>query len=118
MLDIEIKRIYEPYAASDGYRVLVDKLWPRGISREKAHLDDWAKELAPSTAIRQAFNHEDDKWPAFKKSYLAELKVNPAVDVFLEVIRRRKKTTLLFSAKNPAHNQAVVLRDYLKKRGA
>lgn len=109
-----IKRIYDGYEASDGYRVLVDRLWPRGISKENAHLDDWAKDITPSTEIRKEFNHEDDKWEKFKADYLSELKSNKeAVDTFVNSIKGKKKVTLLYGTKNPLHNHAVVLRDYL-----
>ncbi|MGN0904987.1 MAG: DUF488 domain-containing protein [Alphaproteobacteria bacterium] len=117
MTDIEIKRIYEDYAASDGYRVLIDKLWPRGISKEEAHIDYWAKELTPTTEIRKEFNHEDDHWLKFKHDYLQELKANTTVDEFVEQIQNKKKVTLLYGAKNPVHNHAVILRDFLKTKG-
>jgi len=116
MKGIEIKRIYAPYDRADGYRVLIDKLWPRGIKKEDAHIGYWAKELAPSTKIREAFHHEDETWEQFQHDYLQELKANEAVDTFLKQIHDKPKTTLLYGAKNPTHNHAVILRDYLKKR--
>ncbi|SRR5574344_475527 len=114
MTDIEIKRIYEPYADADGYRVFIDKLWPRRISKDEAHIDYWAKDLTPSTQIRKEFNHEDDKWEKFKHDYLQELKENKNLDDFINEIKPKKKVTLLYGAKNPAHNHAITLRDFLK----
>jgi len=116
MKDIVIKRIYDPYDRADGYRVLIDKLWPRGIKKEDAHIDYWAKELTPSTKIREEFHHGDDTWEKFQRDYVAELKANEAVDAFLAQIRDKAKTTLLYGAKNPTHNHAIILRDFLKKR--
>ena len=118
-MNIVIKRVYEPFESSDGYRVLVDKLWPRGIKKEDAHIDYWAKELTPSTEIRKTFNHEDDKWVPFKSNYLKELKANSdTIDAFLEQIRHKDKITLLYGAKNPVHNHAIILRDFLEQKAA
>lgn len=117
MTQIEIKRIYEPYQKSDGFRVLVDRLWPRGIAKVTAHIDLWDKGISPSTEVRQMFNHEDDKWVWFKKAYLSELKGNKvAVDSFLSQIKGKSKITLLYGAKSPDHNHAIILRDFLRKK--
>lgn len=118
MPNIVIKRIYEPYVASDGYRILVDRLWPRGLAKEAAHVDYWAKGLSPSTAIRKAFNHQDDQWDEFKEGYLKELDANQTVVVLIKQIQHEDKTTLLYGAKDEVHNNAVILRDFLKEKAA
>lgn len=111
---VEIKRIYDSYELTDYYRVLVDRVWPRGVSKQKASLDLWAKEIAPSNELRKWFNHEDDKWDEFKKKYLKELHENSAATDFVQEINQHSKVVLLYSAKNELHNQAVVLQEYLK----
>jgi len=111
---IQRKRIYDPPAKSDGYRVLVDRIWPRGISKEKADLGEWLKEVAPTTELRKWYNHEEEKFPEFEKKYMAELKKNPAVDTLRKMIATHQKVTLLFSAKSPL-NQAMVLQNFLEK---
>ena len=106
-----IKRIYEPYAARDGYRVLVDRLWPRGIAKATAHIDLWLKDIAPSNELRSWFSHEPEKWPEFKKQYRAELKQNQtALTELRRIVKTRKDVTLLFAARDTTHNNAVVLR--------
>ena len=108
---VRIRRIYEP--PDGGFRVLVDRLWPRGVSKEKADLDEWAKELAPSSDLRTWFGHREERWPEFVQRYRAELADNPdAADFGLEC-RARPDTVLLYGARNPEENEAVVLRDYL-----
>jgi len=114
-MPVKIKRIYEPYSKDDGYRILVDRLWPRGIKKENAHIDKWLKEIAPSTELRKEFNHMVDKWEKFKVAYHTELKNSPAVDELLDDIKKHKTVTLLFAAKDEEHNQAVVLLDFIKK---
>lgn len=112
---ILLKRIYEPYDKGDGYRVLVDRLWPRGISKENAHIDLWLKEIAPSTELRKWFNHEDEKWVGFKKKYMKELKENKETTTQLkEALDNHKKVTILFGAKNEKYNQAVVIAEFFK----
>lgn len=114
-MNYQIKRIYDEKSADDGFRVLVDRLWPRGISKEKAAVDLWAKDIAPSNELRKWFNHEAEKWPEFRKRYAQELKHNPAaVDEFHTAVKGQKKVTLLYGAKDIEHNQAIVLRDILK----
>lgn len=113
MADINIKRIYLP-AANDGCRVLVDRLWPRGIKKEAAHLDHWFKELAPSDELRHWFGHEPAKWDEFRRRYRAELDANTAALAPLrEILRKESKVTLLFAAKDEAHSNAVALVEYL-----
>lgn len=111
-MHILIKRVYAPPDASDGLRVLVDRLWPRGIA--KAKVDVWLKDVAPSTALRQWFGHDPAKWIEFKKRYRAELKDNPAVDE-LRALARKSDVVLVYAAKDEAHNEAVVLQQFLQK---
>ncbi len=117
-MNITIKRIYDPKAPGDGYRVLVDRLWPRGISKEKASWDEWLKNIAPSTALRQWFAHYPVKWDAFRKKYDEELDENGEAVSHLLRLARKGKVTLLYSAKNTEHNEAAALRDYLLQRSA
>ena len=112
---ILIKRIYAAAEASDGYRVLVDRLWPRGIKKELAKVDLWAANLAPSVPLRKWFNHEPGKFKDFKMRYLQELKENKAVAGFLEKTEPYPIVTLLYGAKDEQHNQAIVLQDFLQK---
>ncbi len=115
---ITVKRIYEPTDAEDGFRVLVDRLWPRGVSKEKAKLDLWFKEIAPSNDLRTWFHHDPEKWQEFVKRYHAELRYNQeAVAELEQLAKHHKKLTLLFGAKDTEHNEAVVLQEYLKKHG-
>jgi uncharacterized protein YeaO (DUF488 family) len=111
---VQIKRVYEPFATTDGFRVLVDRIWPRGINKETAHADVWLKEVAPSTALRKWFNHEPGKWPEFTRKYTAELKRSDAMEQLLDIIRKHKKVTLLYSAHDEQHNQALVLQEFIK----
>jgi uncharacterized protein YeaO (DUF488 family) len=110
----KIKRIYEEPAASDGYRVLVDRLWPRGVSKERAALDDWAKEVAPSAELRTWFDHDPAKFDEFTARYKTELKANPAVNELLSQTKDKPTITLLYGAKDPVINQANVLQQYLQ----
>ncbi|PQZ82771.1 hypothetical protein CQ035_03310 [Brevundimonas sp. MYb46] len=108
-----LKRAYEPAEPEDGQRVLVDRLWPRGVSKEKAAIDLWLKEIAPSTALRQWFNHDPALWEEFQRRYRAELDANGEVVGQLKDVIRAGKTTLVYGAKDEAHNDAVVLAEYL-----
>jgi len=107
-----IKRVYEPAAKADGKRVLVDRVWPRGISKDAAALTDWVKDAAPSTGLRKWFGHRPERFAEFRKRYVAELKGNAAVD---ELRTLGGTVTLLYGAKDKEHNQAVVLRDVLER---
>jgi uncharacterized protein YeaO (DUF488 family) len=108
---IRIKRVYEPAEKRDGKRILVDRLWPRGV--KKTAVDLWLKDVAPSDALRNWFHHEAPKWPAFRARYRKELAVNK--DAVAELRKAAKGTaTLLYGAKDETHNQAVVLAEYLK----
>lgn len=108
-MNISIKRVYLPAEDSDGYRVLVDRLWPRGIKKENAKIDLWAKALAPSAELRKWFNHIPERFEEFSKKYVEELKANPEVAPILDELRRHDKVTLLYGAKDEQHNNAVVL---------
>jgi uncharacterized protein YeaO (DUF488 family) len=115
---IKIKRIYEAPARGDGYRILVDRLWPRGIKKENAEIDKWVKDIAPSTALRKWFNHEAEKWVEFKKKYRAELKDASALDELKQDMQKHKTITLLYGAKDEVHNQAVALVEIVAKYAA
>lgn len=110
---IKIKRIYEPFSKADKYRVLVDRLWPRGIKKEDAHIDIWLKEVAPSAELRKWFNHEPEKWKQFSKKYKAELKSSAALDELKQLAQEHKSLTLLYAAKDEQHNNAVILQNIL-----
>ena len=112
-----LKRAYEAASTDVGQRVLVDRLWPRGVSKEKAAIDLWLKEIAPSTALRQWFGHDPKRWDEFRQRYRAELDANcEAVEQLRDVIRKGR-TTLVYGARDEAHNDAVVLADYIGGRG-
>jgi uncharacterized protein YeaO (DUF488 family) len=113
MPSIAIKRIYEKRASADGMRILVDRLWPRGVSKDAAALDLWCKEIAPSPELRTWFDHREDRFAEFKKRYLLELRSNPAVPDLVSAIGK-KKATLLYGAHEAKVNHAVVLAGYLK----
>lgn len=113
MLQIQIKRIYEPPDRNDGYRILVDRLWPRGVKKENAQIDIWLKEVAPSTELRKWFNHDPEKWAEFTRKYNAELHNSAFTKELIDLVQRHKKTTLLYSAHDVLHNQAQVLQQYL-----
>jgi uncharacterized protein YeaO (DUF488 family) len=111
--NIRLKRIYEPPEADDGARVLVDRLWPRGIRKEEAALTLWLKDIAPSPELRRWFGHDPARWAAFARRYRAELAANaPAVDT-LRDLAARGPVTLLYAARDTAHNHALVLADHL-----
>jgi uncharacterized protein YeaO (DUF488 family) len=116
-MPIALKRIYEKPTRADGTRVLVDRLWPRGVSKSEAALDAWLRELAPSDELRQWFHARPEGWPAFRKRYLKELTNTDSADALDELYRlakKRKKLTLIFAAKDEQHNNAVVLKDLLE----
>lgn len=113
MFDIRLKRVYEPAAPEDGARVLVDRLWPRGLSAEKVQAALWLKEIAPSNELRKAYHHDPARWDEFKARYFAELDANPAPVQQLLALAAPGRLTLLFAARDVQHNQAVALRDYL-----
>jgi uncharacterized protein YeaO (DUF488 family) len=109
-----IKRIYADASENDGQRVLVDRLWARGISKEKAHLDLWLKDIAPSDELRKWFSHDPKKWTEFEKRYKAELTTkNELIDQLKKLEKQHKQVTLLYGAKDTEHNNAVVLKKLL-----
>src|SRR5690242_18165908 len=114
MLKIAIKRVYESASPGDGARILVDRIWPRGISKEKAHLTLWLKEIAPSTKLRQWFGHKPARWAAFQERYRGELDANPEAVARLRAALAKKGGTLLYAARDEEHNQARVLAEYLR----
>src|SRR5690606_5441719 len=106
---MQIKRIYEDAETTDGYRILVDRIWPRGITKERAHLDEWDKEVAPSTELRKWFHHSEQKFEEFEKLYREELKSKPEELNKIREIAKKQKVTLLFAARNLKVNHAAVL---------
>ena len=112
-MQLELKRIYEPSADTDGVRVLVDRLWPRGLSKDEVHVDAWLKEIAPSPDLRRWFNHDPAKWAEFQKRYRSELENNPAVDELRKLLPSHGRLTLLYGAKDHEHNHALVLKDFV-----
>ena len=115
MTTITLKRAYEPAGKSDGKRVLVERLWPRGLKKEALHLDAWMKDVAPSTPLRKWFNHDPKKWNEFRKRYFAELSANP--DSWHALIENAPShLTLVYSSRDQKHNNAVALREYLEKK--
>lgn len=112
--NILLKRVYDPPSDDDGLRILVDRVWPRGLTKEKAKVDVWLKNIAPSTALRKWFAHDISKWPAFVEKYQTELKQNNDAVHTLTEIASKQKCTLLFGAKDVEHNQAVVLFQFLQ----
>nr|CCC17359.1 protein of hypothetical function DUF488 [Lactiplantibacillus pentosus IG1] len=119
-MQLKLERIYTKPVDTDGYRLLVDRLWPRGISKVNAQLDDWVKEIGPSTELRKWFNHDPEKYPEFVKKYQAELDDNPITPEFIRQVAEqlaKQPVILLFGAKDETHNQAVVLQEYLLASG-
>lgn len=111
--ELRVKRVYDPPSPDDGVRILVDRLWPRGLSKEKAHVDLWLKEVAPSTELRKWFNHEPEKWDEFRERYRQELRQQPEALQRLADAARAGTTTLLFGALEPRFNDAVALMEFL-----
>jgi uncharacterized protein YeaO (DUF488 family) len=114
-MSVRVKRVYDERARSDGYRVLVDRLWPRGLTKKEAQIDEWLKEVAPSTTLRKSFGHASGKWMEFKKKYWAELDDSRIQVEKLARDAKRRSITLLYSAKNIEHNNAVALKEYLDR---
>ena len=113
---IRIKRIYDPHESGDGRRVLVDRLWPRGVAKETAQIDEWLKEIAPSNELRQRFHHDKDKWEEFQQMYFKELDQHP--DLVEQLIRKSRAgdITLLYAAKDEIQNNAIALKNYLENK--
>ncbi len=113
---IKVKRVYDPPDSSDGTRFLVDRLWPRGIKRESLHLSDWLKEVAPDSELRRWFNHDPAKWDEFRRRYFADLDKNPdRLEPMLNAAQKGN-ITLLYSARDVEHNNAIALKAYLEKK--
>ena len=110
-----LKRIYEPFAKEDGFRILIDRLWPRGLSKGKAHVDLWLKKIAPSDSLRKWFHHDPQKWHEFTEKYRIELQAKrDLIEKLKSLETQHKKITILYGAKDKEHNQAVVLREELE----
>jgi uncharacterized protein YeaO (DUF488 family) len=110
---IKLKRVYEPVSADDGTRVLVERLWPRGLSKADAAIDLWAKDIAPSPALRKWYGHRAERWQEFRARYRAELRVNSAVPEMLRELRAGTPVTFVFAARDILRSGAVALKDYL-----
>jgi uncharacterized protein YeaO (DUF488 family) len=114
-MDIHIKRVYETPEPSDGTRILIDRLWPRGLTKDRARVDVWLKDIAPSTSLREWFGHDPAKWQEFARRYQAELDANQATVAQLRAPLQRGPATLVYGARDEQHNDAVVLKAYLEK---
>ena len=115
MGQVDIKRVYEQAADEDGVRILVDRLWPRGVSKERAALSGWLKDVAPSPDLRRWWHHDPDRFEDFARRYRTELDENPALEDLLSIVREHDRTTLVYAAKDPAVNHALILRDYIRQ---
>ncbi len=116
-MPISLKRVYEPAAPEDGLRILVERLWPRGLSKVDAKLDHWSRDLAPSPDLRKWFDHREDRWLQFQKRYHAELDARPeAVEELLAILRGAKRSTFVLASREEQMNNAVALRAYISKR--
>lgn len=115
MGQVDIKRVYEQAADEDGVRILVDRLWPRGVSKERAALSGWLKDVAPSPDLRRWWHHDPDRFEDFARRYRTELDDNPALEDMLSIVREHDRTTLVYAAKDPAVNHALILRDYIRQ---
>jgi uncharacterized protein YeaO (DUF488 family) len=114
-VSVRIKRVYNARQLDDGYRVLVDRLWPRGLSKERAAIDLWCKEVAPTSELRRWFDHQPDRFVEFTARYVAELDSNPATEPLREIVATKETVTLLYGARDELINQAAVLADYLSR---
>jgi uncharacterized protein YeaO (DUF488 family) len=113
--DLRLKRVYEPAAPEDGTRILVDRLWPRGLRKAEAAVDRWVKEVAPSTELRRWFGHDPERWAEFRRRYAEELREHADALAEIRELARKGTVTLLFGARDEEHNDAVVLRDALRQ---
>jgi uncharacterized protein YeaO (DUF488 family) len=114
-MNISLKRIYDKPSRTDGARILVDRLWPRGISKEKSKLTEWLKDIAPTTGLRKWFSHDPKKWMEFQKRYKKELAENTEAVQRLKQLAKKKKVTLLYGAKDEEHNEAIVIKTFIMK---
>lgn len=115
-MPVQIKRVYDDYAKQDGFRILVDRLWPRGITKEAAQVDVWLKDVAPSTELRKWFHQDRENWTEFVKKYKVELRSNEALPALKKLIREHPKVTLLYGSKDEEHNHAEILRQLIGHR--
>lgn len=115
-MSIRLKRAYDAPARNDGYRVLVDRVWPRGVSKEEADIDEWRKDIAPSPELRKWFKHDPEKWPLFEQRYFQEIDADPARAQPLIERARDGRLTLVFGAKDREHNNAVALKHYIEQQ--
>ena len=113
---MRVKRVYDPAEPADGLRILVDRLWPRGLTKERAAVDVWLKDVAPSAALRRWFGHDPERWPEFARRYRAELRRHPEPLRELRAMVKGTPVTLLFAARDVRHNQAVLLERMLRRR--
>jgi len=114
-MSVQIKRVYAEPSPEDGKRILIDRLWPRGLTKEKARIDIWLKDIAPSSGLREWFGHDPEKWSEFQQRYRKELEANEAIVSQLRKELQAGPATLVYGAKDEAHNDAVVLKDFLEK---
>jgi len=114
-MKVRVKRVYERPGKDDGRRILVDRLWPRGLTRDKASVDLWLKDIAPCTELRKWFGHDPGRWEEFRKRYLAELKGNSEPIRILQQEMARNTVTLVYGANDEEHNQAIIIREYLER---
>ncbi len=117
--ELKMKRVYEEAERDDGYRILVDRIWPRGVAKEKAAIDEWYKEITPSTKIRKAFDHKPERFDTFKQEYIAELDQNKETDAFIKKVSQqlsKETVTFVYAAKDEEHNHVVILIDYVKEK--
>jgi uncharacterized protein YeaO (DUF488 family) len=115
-MSVAIKRVYEPVSPKDGYRILVDRLWPRGLSKDRAAVDLWLKDIAPSTELRRWFGHDPGKWSEFRRKYSAELATHAEDVAQIRKLAKRRRVTLVYGARDTERNDAVVLLGYLESR--
>lgn len=111
---LKTKRVYEEPSEDDGYRILTERLWPRGVSKERAALDQWMKSIAPSHYLRKWFDHDPDKWEEFKERYRRELFGSEAVNEMLEIIKNHETVTMVYASKDENYNSTVLLKDFLE----
>jgi uncharacterized protein YeaO (DUF488 family) len=112
-MNIKLKRVYEKPDPKDGFRILVDRLWPRGFTKEKAAADLWLKDIAPSTELRKWFNHDPEKWKEFQKKYQQELKENKEAITIIKEHLKQERVTLIYAAKDEVHNEAQVIKEFI-----
>ena len=113
--EIRLKRVYDPPSPDDGFRVLVERLWPRGLTKEQAKVDLWLKEVAPSPELRAWYSHDTAKWPEFCRRYMEELRGNPAVEQLRRLLEEHPVTSFVFAARDPEHCSAALLKKFLEE---